>query len=230
MAQDHGALPESDSSKEPSSIPLLSLKTNLLFDLATFYPGYGWAPAPNIELEYFPGRGHWTVGASLDFPWWKKSGQHKYFQVRNYQIEARRYFHGVGDEGHRRKRPAYTGWFLSAYVHGGLFGIGLNSNVGGQGEGVGAGIGAGYVFPLSRDARWKMELSLQVGYSYAWYDRYVYGDPVTGNENGLYYYNWTGHADDFVPRLYRKSWFGPTRAGVVISYDIFRHKKKEARQ
>lgn len=210
-------------------LPLLAVKTNLLLDVAPFYPGYGWAPVPNVALEYFPAKGNWTVGASLDCPWWKDSSHHRYFQVRNYQLEARRYFNGVKEDYFtgRYRKPAYTGWFLSGYVHGGLYGIGLNNADGIQGEGVGAGIGAGYVFPLGRESRWRIELSLQAGYAYTWYDRYVYGNPVTGNENGLYYYNWTGHADDFEPRLYRTSWLGPTRAGIVISYDLFRRQKRE---
>lgn len=219
-----------DKGKGPKSrrLPLLSVKTNLLFDFATFYPGYGWAPSPNIAIEYYPKRGHWTVGASLDCPWWKKPQEHKYFQVRNYQIEARRYFRPAGSSRPQNStKLSWTGWYLSAYVHGGLFGIGLSDKVGGQGEGVGAGIGAGYVLPLSRNGHWKLEFSLQAGYSYAWYDRYIYGNPVTGQLNGLYYYDWAGQADDFVPRLYRKSWIGPTRVGITLSYDIVKRKSRE---
>lgn len=219
-----------DKGKGPKTrrLPLLSVKTNLLFDFATFYPGYGWAPSPNIAIEYYPKRGHWTVGASLDCPWWKKPQEHKYFQVRNYQIEARRYFRPAGSSRPQNStKLSWTGWYLSAYVHGGLFGIGLSDKVGGQGEGVGAGIGAGYVLPLSRNGHWKLEFSLQAGYSYAWYDRYIYGNPVTGQLNGLYYYDWAGQADDFVPRLYRKSWIGPTRVGITLSYDIVKRKSRE---
>lgn len=208
--------------------PLLAVKTNLLFDFAPFYPGYGWCPAPNVAVEFYPRRGRWTVGASLDCPWWKKPEEHRYFQVRNYQLELRRYFRNVTDADFAAGRTPFTGWFLSAYAHAGLFGIGLSENRGGQGEGAGAGLGFGYVLPLSRSGHWKLELSAQAGYSYAWYDRYVFGNPVTGLHNGLYYFNWTGNADDFVPRLYRRNWFGPTRVGLTISYDLLKRGKKEA--
>ena len=210
---------KADRTRNDGRLPLIAVKTNLLFDFAVAYPGYGWAPVPNVALEYYPLRGHWTAGVSLDCPWWSKP-DHKYFQIRNYQIEARRYF--------RPENGFYTGWFLSAYAHAGLFSIGLNDHVGGQGEGAGAGLGAGYVLPLSRNGHWKIEFTAQAGYSYAWYDRFVYGDPVTGELDGLYYYNWMGHADDFVKRLYRRSWIGPTRVGVNVSYDIFKRRKKEA--
>lgn len=213
--------------RETDGFPLIAVKTNLLFDFAVAYPGYGWSPVPNFALEYYPLRGRWTAGASLDCPWWSKPG-HKYFQIRNYQIEARRYFRPV--DGYRTdlsRQVPFTGWFLSAYAHGGLFSIGLNEKAGGQGEGVGAGLGAGYVLPLGRSGRWKVEFTAQAGYSYAWYDRFIYGDPVTGDLDGLYYYDWKGHADDFVKRLYRRSWIGPTRVGVNVSYDIFKRRKKE---
>lgn len=206
---------KSEKADVADGFPLIAVKTNLLFDFAVSYPGYGWAPVPNVALEYYPLRGHWTYGASLDFPWWSKL-DHKYFQIRNYQFEARRYF-----------RP-YDGWFFSAYAHAGLFAIGLSDHVGGQGEGAGTGLGVGYVLPLSRDGHWKLEFAVQAGYSYAWYDRYIYGDPVTGEIDGMYYYDWIGPAEDFVRRLYRRTWFGPTRAGINLSYDIFRRRKKEA--
>lgn len=198
--------------------PLFAVKTNLLLDFAPYIPQYGWAPVPNVALEYYPRMSHWTVGASLDIPWWKNSGSHRYFQARNYQVEVRRYF-----------RYGYTGWYLSAGVQGCLYGLGLNSKQGWQGEGAGVGAGAGYVLPLTRDKRLKLELSLQLGYFYTWYDPYVFGDPVNGEVNGLYYYNWTGDADDFRARQYRWGWFGPTRVGVTLSYDLILRKKEGQR-
>lgn len=217
MAQSHGE----DSVSRKSSFPLVAAKTNLLFDLALAYPGFGWSPAPNVALEYYPKRGRWTVGASFDCPWWSKP-EHKFFQIRNYQLETRRYFRR-NDES----EVPYTGWFLSAYAHGGLFAIGVSDKNGVQGEGAGTGLGFGYVLPLSRDGHWKAEFSMQAGYFYAWYDRYVYGDPVSGDLDGLYYYDWKGNADDFVKRLYRTTWIGPARVGITISYDLFRRRKKE---
>ena len=44
---------------------LLSVKTNLLF-YGVYMPGYGkWCPIPNVAVEWYPLRGHFTVGASF---------------------------------------------------------------------------------------------------------------------------------------------------------------------
>ena len=65
---------------------VLSVKSNLLFDVA-YVPGYDrWCPIPNIAVEYYPLYGHFTFGASLDCPWWQHYADHKFFQIRNYQL------------------------------------------------------------------------------------------------------------------------------------------------
>lgn len=98
---------------------LLSVKSNVLFDFAYVPAGYNrFCPIPNIAVEYYPLHGHFTFGASLDFPWWKDYDAHKYMEVRNYQIEGRYYF----ESGDIRQRPvgegpAFRHWYVSAYVH-----------------------------------------------------------------------------------------------------------------
>lgn len=203
--------------------PLFSVKTNLLLDFAPYIPGYGWCPMPNIGIEYFPnsGKGHkWTASASLDIPWWKDAGSHRYFQVRNYQLEARRYF---------KPQTHFTGWYLSLYAQAGLYGIGMNDRKGWQGEAVGAGLGAGYVLGISRSKHWRLDFNIQLGFLYTGYDPYVYGDPVNGETNGLYYYDWKGNADDFAARQYRWQWFGPTKVGIILSYDLIKRRKEVKR-
>ena len=104
---------------------LMSIKTNLL--LYGFYlpGGYNrWCPIPNVALEYYPKHGHFTYGASIDFPWWRSYYEYKFFEVRNYQLEARYYFRS----GDIRKRipgqgAAFRGWYLQGYAHVGLFNI-----------------------------------------------------------------------------------------------------------
>ena len=70
---------------------LLSVKTNLLF-YGVYLPG----PIPNVAVEYYPKSGHFTYGASIDFPWWIDYSRHKFFEVRNYQVETRYYFKANG--------------------------------------------------------------------------------------------------------------------------------------
>ena len=212
---------------------LLAVKTNLLLDLA-YMPGYDrWCPIPNIAFEYYPLHGHFTYGASFDMPWWQDYDAHKYFQFRNYQLEARYYWNGANkahethetyetyeaNEAYNRK--AYTGFYLQGYAHTAVFGICLDANRGWVGEGVGAGIGAGYVMPLSRSGHWKLELGLQLGFFRCQYDPYRYENPVNSAlHDNLYYYKWTRKASLFKERQYRWSWLGPTRIGITLSYDL----------
>ncbi len=198
----------------------LSIKTNLLLDFA-YVHGYGFAPAPNVQLEYYPLHGHITPVVSFDCPWWSyESAKHKYFQVRNYQVEARYYF--------RKEDARYDGWYLGVYAHGYLFGVGFNGQKGWQGEGWGAGLSAGYVLPFSSDktrfaSHWKAEFGLQVGYIGAVYDPYVYGCEFESLHDYYYDYQFNVHTQ-FVPRQHVWHWGGPTRINISIVYDLMYRK------
>lgn len=208
---------------------LLSVKTNLLF-YGVYMPGYNrWCPIPNVAVEYYPLRGHFTFGASFDCPWWQNYWAHKYFQIRNYQLEARYYFR-KGDielrpEG---KGAAFKGFYLQAYGHMGLFGICFDENRGWVGEGGGGGIGAGYVMPLSKKGHWRLEFQLQVGVFHCKYDPYQFENPVDPDfRDHLYYYKWTGKPSLFKERQYRFTWVGPTRVGITLSYDLLYRKARK---
>lgn len=215
---------------------LLSVSTNLAYD-AFWMPDFGMAPMPNIEIEYYPKRGNWTFLASITFPYWHKWEKNEFFQLRDYHLEARRYF---GKKRHSRFFEEYerstdtegktddeqtlsalhTGFFLAAYVNANIYGIGLSADKGWQGEGAGAALKAGYVWKLSKSGRWRLELSAAVGGYLTRYDPYVYGNPVTNAVNGKYYYDYKGKADNFKKRNYQRVWFGPTEFGVHLRYDI----------
>ena len=211
---------------------LLSVKTNLLF-YGVYMPGYNrWCPIPNVAIEYYPKQGHFTFGASFDFPWWQNYEKHKYFQVRNYQLEARYYLKPapaantvsdgspVGTPAASQK-PAYSGFYLQAYTHLGLFDICFDADRGWIGEGIGAGLGLGYVVPLSKRGHWRMEFGLQAGYFRCKYDPYQYENPVNPDyRDGLYYYKWTQSPELFKERQYRWDWLGPTRIGITLTYDV----------
>ena len=211
---------------------LLSVKTNLLLDVA-YVPGYNrWCPIPNIAVEYYPLKGHFTFGGSFDMPWWQDFRAHKYFQIRNYQVESRYYFNGAnkaygtnstngayGTNGTYQK--AYTGFYLQGYLHGGVFGICFDADRGWVGEGFGGGVGAGYVMPLTKQGRWRLEFGLQVGYIHCNYDPYQYENPVNpAYHDDNYYYKWTLKPELFKKRQYRWNWIGPTRVGITLSYDL----------
>ena len=212
---------------------LLAVKTNLLF-YGAYIPGYDrWAPIPNIALEYYPLKGHFTFGASFDMPWWQDYDAHKYFQFRNYQVEGRWYAHGankttvtndankINEENRAYNKKAYTGFYLQGYAHLAVFGICFDENRGWVGEGAGAGIGAGYVLPLSREGHWRLEFGLQAGFFRCKYDPYQFENPVNpAYTDGLYYYKWTQKPELFKKRQYRWNWIGPTRIGITLSYDL----------
>ena len=186
---------------------LLSIKTNLLLDGA-YMPGYNrWCPIPNLAVEYYPKRGHFTYGASLDIPWWQHYQEHKYFQIRNYQVEGRwwaRGAHGDDESFGNYRAPAYRGAFLQAYLHVAVFGICFDENRGWVGEGAGAGVGAGYVLPISHNGHWRLEFSLQAGFFRCKYDPYQYENPVNpAYRDHLYYYKWTQKPELFKKRQYR---------------------------
>ena len=218
----------------PSLLPrreFLSVKSNLLFDLA-YMPGYNrWCPIPNVAVEYYPLSGHFTYGASFDCPWWQHYWKHKYFQIRNYQLETRYYLKpngpykadktGKPSRPYDPKKPAFAGFFLMAYAHAVLYGIAFSADRGWMGEGAGAGIGAGYVMPLSRNGHWRLELAAQAGFFTTKYDPFQYENPVNPlYRDHLYYYKWTLKSNLFKKRQYRFNWIGPTRVAVTLSYDL----------
>lgn len=199
---------------------LLAFRTNLLHDF--FYmPQFGLAMSPNYQLEYYPLDGHYTYNAALTWGTHRHWDTQQFFQVRDVQLELRRYFRGHGD---------FTGLYLDAYVHGNKYGIGLSPTKGWQGEGGGAGLGIGYVRPLNKRGNLRLEVMAAVGYYRTLYDPYVYGNPITGQIDGDYYYDYYGTATDFKRRNHAFSWFGPTNVGLSLTYDILYRKKKPTTQ
>jgi len=207
---------------------LLSVKTNLLF-YGVYMPGYGkWCPIPNVAVEYYPLRGHFTYGASFDCPWWQNYWGHKYFQVRNYQLESRYYFRrGDIELRPEGKGAAFKGFYLQAYGNITMYGICFDADRGWVGEGFGGGIGVGYVLPLSKKGHWRLEFQLQAGVFYTKYDPYQFENPVNPNyRDHLYYYKWTQKPSLFKLRQYSTTWIGPTRVGITLSYDLLYRKAR----
>jgi len=222
---------------------LLAVKTNMLF-YGIYMPGYDrWCPIPNIAVEYYPRGSHFTVGASFDMPWWQDYWAHKYFQARHYQVEARYYprlksqhssgaagAYGAQTTGPRCLHSLHEGLYWQVYANGGIYGICFDADRGWVGEGIGCGVGVGYVTPLSRKHRWRLELGLQAGFFTTKYDPFQYENPVDPTyTDHLYYYKWTLDPALFKKRLYRRTWVGPTRIGVTLSYNIlYRRERNKA--
>lgn len=199
---------------------VFAIKTNLL-EWGAWVPQYGMCPMPNVAVEYYPTEGHVTFGASFDCPWWMNGKEtHKYFALRNFQLEARYYLRN-SVQSYLTGGAAFRGLYFSAYAHIFMYQIGFTEKKGWQGEGEGGGLGIGYMLPLTRNGHWRLDFNLQVGAFNTKYDPYVYGCPVENVKDGYYYYDFAGQAADFHRREYSLTWIGPTRIGVTISYDLF---------
>lgn len=182
--------------------PVLNVRTNLLSDLGTVL---------NVGVEYYPRNSRWTFLADYTFPWWNDDANHRYLQMLNGSLEARRYF---------KHDDTHTGHYLSAYAHANLYDLSFDAERAWQGEGAGLGLGYGYVWQPWKNERWKLEAFVRFGYYQSLYDPYHASDPY----NGKYYYDWDGPIDSFLRRNHRLRWLGPTGLGVTISYDLFKRK------
>lgn len=199
---------------------LLALRTNLLHD-GLYMPQFGWAPSVNAQLEYYPLDGHYTYNAGFTWSNHRHWSSQEFFQVRDAQLELRRYFRGGGD---------FTGFYLGAYAQGSVYGIGLSKTKGWEGEGGGAGLSIGYVMPLCKKGNWRLEVMAAFGGFVTRYDPYVYGNPVTDTEDGDYYYDYLGSASAFKKRNHQFTWFGPTNLGIQITYDILYRKPRQVKK
>lgn len=199
---------------------LMALRTNLLHDF--FYmPQFGMAFSPNLQLEYYPRDGHYTYNAGITWGTNRKWSQQKFWQWRDVQLELRRYFRGGGE---------FFGLYAAVYAQGGKYGIGLGKTKGWEGEGGGAGLSVGYVMPLNKRGNWRLEFMAAVGGYITRYDPYVYGNPISGEIDGDYYYDYLGSATEFKERNHRFTWFGPTNLGIQVTYDILYRRNKSAKK
>lgn len=197
---------------------LIAARTNLVHDFFVM-PGFGFAPAPNIQFEFYPLRGHYTGNVGITWGTWRKWDTHEFWQVRDIQAEVRRYFVGQGK---------FIGPYVGLFAHGGKYGIGLDEDRGWQGEYGGAGLAGGYTMQLTKKGNFRLEFMLSLGCVVSRFDPYTYGNPVTGTIDGYYYYKYYGSASKFKERNHQAVYWGPTNLGIQLTYDIIyrkRHKK-----
>ena len=193
--------------------PVLGLSTNVLYDI-TYIPHYGLTSAPSFSLEYYPARSrHFTFGADVEWPMWKHWDDHRFFQVNNVTLWARRYFPTCEERFH--------GLYLFASANAARYGLGYDAK-GWEGEGLGASVGIGHKWTFGR--RLFLDLGIAAGAFYAQYDPYVFGNDATRR----YYYDYAGDPEFFVERNHRWFWFGPTRAYISLGIDLFNRNHRRA--
>lgn len=189
---------------------LLALRTNLLYDFM-YAPQFGFAPGINVQLEYYPLDGHITYNAGFTFQNHRHWEDYQFWQTRDIDLEARLYLWGHG---------VFCGPYAGIDAHVTWYGLGMSKTKGWEGEGYGASLTLGWVWNLSRNKRWRLEANVGVGYFRSKYDPYVYGNILSGEEDGLYYYDYSGALSQFKKRNHLLQWFGPTQAGLHLTYDI----------
>jgi hypothetical protein len=136
--------------------PILSLKTNMLYNMAL---------TPNAAAEAPIGK-NWSLSAGFMRGWWLERGWSFCWQVEAAELEARYWFR------RNEKQPTLSGWFVGAFGAIGRYDFQLERDRGVQGELTGmGGIAGGYVFPLGQ--RWRVELTAGAGYLLSDYRRYA---------------------------------------------------------
>ena len=121
--------------KEPRrGTPIIGISTNLIYD-ATWIPNYGFTSVPSFSLEYYPAGGRWTFGADVDWSHWLHYDQHRFNQIHNITLHARRYF-STGEEG-------FHGLYLLGNINAVQYGLGWDAH-GWEGEGLGLSAGIGH--------------------------------------------------------------------------------------
>ena len=209
VKEESGQTADNKPFKRHERKPLLGVSTNLIYD-ATYIPHYGFTSVPSFSLEYYPNRGHWTFGADVDWSHWLHYEDHRFNQIHNVTLNARRYFKS-GEE-------LFKGLYLLGNVNVVQYGLGWGAH-GWEGEGLGlsAGIGNKWHF-----ARIYIDVGACVGALYSRFDPYTWGNDATR----WYYYDYAGKPEDFTERSKSFLWFGPTRIWFSIGYDLFMRRKK----
>ena len=212
--------------EETNHLPWLNIKTNVLYDLALFVPQYGYAPTPNISVEYLPSGGHITPIAELMWSGWRSDNRNKTWIIRNILLEGRYYIKGESGEERRAKglkSECFTGHYFSVYGNMGKYDIQVSNTKGWLGDkfskNYGFGLGWGYVKRFKEGSRWKWEVNAALGYLHSDYDSYHAAEDWA--ESGNTYFDWHENPADYHRYGRHLNYFGITRLGVSLSVDLF---------
>jgi hypothetical protein len=147
-----------------SGRPLLTLKTNLLYDLTM---------TPHIGIEVPIGE-RFSVGAEFMRGWWLRPDWSFCWQLEAATLEGRYWFAPLMERYER------GGWFAGTFVQAGFYDLQFHSNRGVQGEAFMAGLSGGYLYP--RGDSWSLEFSFGAGYLCTGYSRYSVAPTHNGHQ------------------------------------------------
>lgn len=192
--------------EQPDKHTIFALKTNLLYDLAT------WA---NFSIEVPVYQDKWSVLYYHQFPWWRGGESNNEYCMRFLSIgaEARYWFYPMPRlaTANRIKRDKLMGHFVGVYAESGKWDFEHKRDVCYQGEHWSAGLSYGYAMPIGK--RLNLELSLSVGYASIPHRNYYPTDDYkllihNPEKDGTWHY------------------FGPTKAQVSLVLPILIKTRK----
>lgn len=230
--------------------PLFALKTNLLFDVATFL---------NAEVEV-PIRSRWSVVAEVVWPWWLQRSHNRWCnEMGSVSLEGRFWFrpwqyHSTFRQWHDTRRAPLTHGFVGAYVAAGYYDFQLPKTYdypegmsdyefyrkGHQGEFVTAGVTFGVSRYIGR--RLRFEASLGLGGAYSEFRRYHIDSntEVEPNRDQFLWRDDTGRRHNYIGWLnFRHNqpvsdghyyWLGPTKAKLSIVWLLTKPCRKAGNQ
>ncbi len=197
--QDSIAIVEADTTK-----PFFALKTNLLYDLASFL---------NIELE-IPIGDRWSVSGEWIGPWWR--WDNKKVDSKRHRIETKI---GVAEVrywfGDREDKPKLTGWFGGIYGSFGTYDFEYNREGIQSKNLISGGLVGGYAHTINKKGNLRLEYELGLGYAQSTYKKY------TAEFDGD---NWWNAYRDHTAN---HNWFGPTKLEVSLVWMINRKVKAD---
>lgn len=200
------------TNEKPTYRPILNIKTNLLYDLAACIPQYGWAPTPNVSVEFMPRSGHLTAVAEYMHSGWRSDSRLKTWIIRDLLFEMRYYLNGDA---------AFTGHYFAIYANTAKYDIQLSAQKAWISKRYrdtwGAGLGWGYVKRFGKSP-WKWEVNIAAGFLDTDYDRYHPAEEWA--EPDRFYYNWHDSPELFVKLRNKFNYIGITRLGFSLSYDL----------
>ncbi|MBR5298411.1 MAG: DUF3575 domain-containing protein [Parabacteroides sp.] len=199
-----------DSLSQKDKSTLFALKSNLLYDLATFF---------NISVE-FPFKvqnQYFSVVAQHQFPWYVWGGNKYCLRFLSSGGELRWWFKpNLKEEtATRLKRDALVGHFVGIYGLGGKYDVQNKSKYCYQGEFWSTGLVYGYSTPIAK--RVNLEFTIALGYASIPYRHYIPSEDYK-----------TLYLD--VDKVGVWHYFGPTRIEVSLSIPIYKNKKKGGKQ
>lgn len=134
-------------------LPLLAVKTNLLYWIGIMPDFRRYTFVPNLEIEWFAGKG-WSLAGAGNYAKWKY-GSHNFFGISSWNLEPRKWFCIDGK---------YQGVYLGIYAQVGDYDYQHErlERDGITGKLWGTGLSIGIVLPFSD--RWGVEIGIRGGY------------------------------------------------------------------